>query len=345
MQMADLPDVASGKTADFYNAPMAFMNANVVKPISGSAKGSTIASTEVVDRLIDEATSKLIKAEIKLQEPGGMSVKYLYMEQNADHVRAQVQERYRKGTIPVCFLPWGANKIVHMTIPAVPDGLNDWHQFDYPLFFFTAALSGCSVFVKGAPKNPTVYHAGVSEVKIQGDSDQFWAEQLSALGTGYDKAQLRARLSKNNYLTATRPAAQQYKRWLESKNPGSTLNLRVLENTACFFGIRDETKEWKFYVQEQFVSQNFTVSNPKNIEKGSFNGKKTYHDTELNRGADVVETVVPRMLGPFQFGTKIKKTYMVAGNIETSPLCVREVYPSRGDAIIPERFVVEASTS
>ncbi|MHC4681656.1 MAG: hypothetical protein ACYTEK_23540, partial [Planctomycetota bacterium] len=49
------------------------------------------------------------------------------------------------------FLPWdGRGGAVHMTLPA------GGHRH-----FFTAALSGCSVMVAGAPNNPTVYHAGV----------------------------------------------------------------------------------------------------------------------------------------------------------------------------------------
>lgn len=348
LQQADpLSEVATALTAEFRQEPMTFMRNKVVKPISGAATGAVIARSEVVDRLIDQGTSKTIhKAEVKLQEAGGFSVKYLYMEQNADHIRAQVQKRPRNGCVPVCFLPWGANTITQMTIPEVPGSQTSWDEYEYPNFFFTAALSGCSIFVKGSQEHPTVYHAGLSEVKIVGDSDQFWADQLAALGTGYDKEQLRARLSKNNYLTATRPAAKEYMRWLESKNPGSTLNLRVIENTACFFGIRDESRKWTFYVQEQFVAQKLTISNPKNIKKSTFAGETVYKDKSLgNKGADLIKTSVPRMVGPFQFGNKIKKTYIVTGRTETSPIGVREVYPQRSDVFLPPEFAVEASMS
>jgi hypothetical protein len=49
------------------------------------------------------------------------------------------------------YLPWtGRGGVLYMTLP--PGG---------PDYFFTAALSGCSVMIVGPPNAPTVYHCGV----------------------------------------------------------------------------------------------------------------------------------------------------------------------------------------
>lgn len=78
---------------------------------------------------------------------------------------------------PCWFLPWNpGGGLTHMTIPrtrwvhtkaatnrptAEPPADATWGDFvDNSPYFFTTALSGCSVFITGSADNPTVYHAG-----------------------------------------------------------------------------------------------------------------------------------------------------------------------------------------
>lgn len=53
--------------------------------------------------------------------------------------------------LPIYWLPWNNRHIVHLHLAA---GVNS------PRFFFTSAIGGCSVFVRGPANHPTVYHAG-----------------------------------------------------------------------------------------------------------------------------------------------------------------------------------------
>ena len=65
---------------------------------------------------------------------------------------------------PGCWwLPWQSRHIVTLKIDALNGMLKDAANVDFPNpgLFFTAALSGCSVFVRGHVQHPSVYHAGI----------------------------------------------------------------------------------------------------------------------------------------------------------------------------------------
>jgi len=55
---------------------------------------------------------------------------------------------------PAYFLPWISLKYACITLPNNPTG-------NPKPVFMTSGLSGCSVFIKGPPQTPTVYHIGV----------------------------------------------------------------------------------------------------------------------------------------------------------------------------------------
>lgn len=64
--------------------------------------------------------------------------------------------------IPIHWLPWYTLRIMEYSIPITPSNLVDPPEQDFPRFFFTAGINGCSVFVRGQSTNPTVYHAGIT---------------------------------------------------------------------------------------------------------------------------------------------------------------------------------------
>ena len=66
--------------------------------------------------------------------------------------------------LPGYYLPWGADSIYKITLI---DKRNV--KPDTPLAFFTAALTGCSVFVEGTRKVPTIYHANAIGAKVTGN--------------------------------------------------------------------------------------------------------------------------------------------------------------------------------
>lgn len=110
----------------------------------------------------------------------------------------------RQGWIPIWWLPWDSRgALVELSIPSVKTmpmisspGIDP--VFNPPVFF-TAALSGCSIFVKGANEAPIVAHAGrdggiKDEVgqaqfdQLGGTSEAFWRNIFN--GVTYDTGDL-----------------------------------------------------------------------------------------------------------------------------------------------------------
>ena len=92
--------------------------------------------------------------------------------------------------LPVYFLPWDARgAAVEMTIPSRNP---DLPERTHPRFFFTAVLSGCSVFFRGNRQYPTIYHCGTSGktgggAPTEGESNAFFDRLLKTarfLGVG-----------------------------------------------------------------------------------------------------------------------------------------------------------------
>jgi hypothetical protein len=60
------------------------------------------------------------------------------------------------------FLPWGSLIVTKYEIPAVLPGAP--LPPGNPGLFFTAALGGCSVFISGTKRNPSIYHLGADPI-------------------------------------------------------------------------------------------------------------------------------------------------------------------------------------
>jgi hypothetical protein len=82
--------------------------------------------------------------------------------------------------LPVWFLPWESRHLIDMTIPA--RRTDDDHDPTDPGIFFTAAINGCSVFVRGDPSSPTVFHGGISQGQTPYGNEPaaFWRDLLQA---------------------------------------------------------------------------------------------------------------------------------------------------------------------
>lgn len=69
----------------------------------------------------------------------------------------------RATQVPIWWLPWQSHHMVKMKIATQPTLVLDsaGQVLPNPDVFFTAAVSGCSVFVRGDPSGPSVYHGGI----------------------------------------------------------------------------------------------------------------------------------------------------------------------------------------
>jgi hypothetical protein len=165
---------------------------------------------------------------------------------------------------PVYFLPWKSARIVKMTLGSQSN------------LFFTAAINGCSVFVEGDLKSPTVYHAGIDPPWLpMGDGvsthvktafaaptrdvpliwrELFWSK--SAIPRGSSSF---GEVNKTHYIddgsdpTTGRMTAQVQAFHRAIATPWSTSGFTIEECLpwGCVFGIRNPTTgEWAFYLQE-----------------------------------------------------------------------------------------------
>jgi hypothetical protein len=150
--------------------------------------------------------------------------------------------------LPVWYLPWRADRVtkIHIPVGIAGDGS--------PSLFFTSALSGCSVFVKGAPSAPMVYHAGTGEGRdpatlLAGTTPQHWVALFDRYSPNTPN---RVEVNKTHYMgdeTATVDLAA-YMNFLKNTAKGNVV-ICSLQGAATVFGIRDAAMNWSFYLQQK----------------------------------------------------------------------------------------------
>jgi len=164
----------------------------------------------------------------------------------------QLSDAQKADLLPIWYLPWRADHITKMRILSadqMPEG-----QIN-PDIFFTSALTGCSVFVKGPARIPTVFHAGfdsnrnyVAHPKVDPDSIQHWRILFNRYAPGGPFSEA----NKSQYLAAFRdsPDLQVYMNLLKTMH-GGKLRLENIIGEGSVFGVRDKgTGDWHFYLQE-----------------------------------------------------------------------------------------------
>ncbi len=146
------------------------------------------------------------------------------------------------------YLPWKSRKVTSMVIPADSDAN----------FFFTASLSGCSVFVRGNATNPTVYHAGC-EGKAKYEATDLWQACVRKLGEnsptprfyGIDKHDYRMKSSRDTGLKRD----LSFDEAIFSHNYRGYQKLKIIQSSGCVVGVRDDGGRWDFYLQERIWYQ------------------------------------------------------------------------------------------
>lgn len=172
----------------------------------------------------------------------------------------------RAGYVPAYFLPWDKNGgIVEMTIP----DLNPTRPTtEYPNLFFTAALSGCSIFVKGTARKPTVQHCGIETALDDTFSgmtaESYWRflsdyiEMSTTMRYNFDIA---GEANKSQYISGhvlpsgekTTENAVRFEKMLKrfyTANPNKKIEIQLVFPWGCVFGLRDGAGNWSFYLQE-----------------------------------------------------------------------------------------------
>ncbi len=191
------------------------------------------------------------------------------------------------------FLPWQTNHIISLTIPQAQPGI-----VGAP-YFFTAAINGCSVFFKGTPKNPTVLHAGGSTGQ-EGDpaaGAAFWRDMLQThvSTAGVYEAEVNKvdyTVDKVKSKTFTGPTgtkdkvftklgtahSRKFEAWLK-KDYSNDYLIESVAPTGCVMGIRDNSGDWAFYLQENV---SVTYYKFQRVKTGFFTSKKQKIDASMN---------------------------------------------------------------
>jgi len=164
------------------------------------------------------------------------------------------------GSFLCWYLPWNpGGGSVDMTIPdgAVAD--NTGANVNPPLFF-TTQLSGCSVFVRGTPAKPEVFHAGTAgAVTWQGSSAVHWREIFAAARPHAFQKGTFAEVSRNDYVgqkvfgqKVDTPLVENYITQLKAFETHMARPFTLIDymGIGCVFGVRDLAGAWSFFLQE-----------------------------------------------------------------------------------------------
>jgi hypothetical protein len=157
---------------------------------------------------------------------------------------------------PIWWLPWRSHHMVKVKL--APAGTAVWDAQNVPLpnpdLFFTAAVSGCSVFVRGNPTAPSVYHGGIdgklvdakqgkflargvfnkSQFKrVGGSTPAFWRQVLSGMdydATAGDIAAMKPTPGGDKFNQPNKPVSEvNTTHYTSDKGTKTTVNSRALE--------------------------------------------------------------------------------------------------------------------
>jgi hypothetical protein len=140
-----------------------------------------------------------------------------------------------------------------------------------PGLFFTAALSGCSVFVVGDRRNPSVFHGGSSfqldhkHLAAGQTVEEFWMSKLGpkprttrvrSIGKSDYINQLRRGYQSNDDRLGTTALAQEVEQTLTTQG---NCEVTSVSPWGCVFGLRDDGGHWAFELVKNVTMQYWRI--------------------------------------------------------------------------------------
>jgi hypothetical protein len=320
-------------TASFLSNPLQFMRVNTVSPPDGMY-GTLIKSWTVPNEgNIASGHNDETASSVEYRD-GGPRVKFARFAPHGQFPNTLTLDLSEApgdaDRIPIHWLPWSSLRIIKTQIPEVPRNQVEADENENPRFFFTAGINGCSIFVKGPPTKPTLFHGGITG-KLSRDAAGFWREQLeiATRGTHLGRETTWGEVHKHEYMDAESRAMKDYFEWLHTGGSTSTsFTLEVLNCFGCVFGIR-YGHYWSFYVQESALIEKVRFVKSRDIAS-SRSGTGPEQFTEKHTGLKATQNIVttPRSLGIIPLPARTTKTYAVAEQ-HCSTVRVAEIYPNR----------------
>jgi hypothetical protein len=124
-----------------------------------------------------------------------------------------------------------------------------------PVFFLTSALSGCSIYVLGTPREPIVYHCGTEGATGGKNGKQFWDSVMKKIGHDVQDGAVGA-IHASDYMLPKRgdPGKGEDRREAAEKtlkkSSGRDFKVESTSSWGAVFGLRDAAGNWKFYLQQ-----------------------------------------------------------------------------------------------
>lgn len=305
--------------------PLDLFRRHAVSP-PGMAPGQTTTSLHTIWR---DAQNKVLTEGGVDDTIGNLRVtsggiKYINLKQSTDPVkRGSLTFSYSDGpqddAVPVHFLPWRSQHLYEMHLPEVGADIDNIDA--NPRIFFTAALSGCSVFVDGNPARPRIVHAGIDGA-LKTDTAKFWRKQLHTLAKqrGQLVEENLQEINRNNYTDTVDVIA--YKRWLQARH-SDRFSVKEVKEWASVFGIRFG-RLWSFYLQRNATITTMRFVKKSDVTKRFVNDSRT--DFLDRNGVNLNRTVTKRRF------RSDKKVY-VATEVHNRPMDIKPFYP-QGDGTI-----------
>lgn len=337
------PTGPTGMTAQFLTEPLGFMRRHSIAPPDGAASdraGAVLGQNVLAGNEFSGGNEALHGMTIVRHKNGGIrfiklkprsdikfpgSVAMEIAPANSRPARADDSKRTDKEWLPIEWLPWKSGAIFERRIPPVPTSLYDPPEDQFPRFFFTAGITGCSVFVKGEATQPTVYHAGI-DGKLARGAGEFWRDQMAATGTGLAQSAIRGEVNKHEYMfrdPKESKLADDFLNWSRS-NTSEKFQLEYMSPFGCVFGIR-YGRHWTFYLQESVVMTRFDFVKAGEASRFVTAAGDTLQSNErykyLQAGKIVLEKGEPSRI---RKAVRYKRCFNQA-----LPLRVSEIYPRR----------------
>lgn len=228
------------------------------------------------------------------------------------------------GLVPIYYLPWSSGKLIEIRLPDV--GADMDNTAEHPRLFFTAALSGCSIFVDGDPARPRIVHAGINGA-LKEDAATFWRSMLKNVSrnTGIPIDDHLREVNKNQYMATV--WAKGFKNFLQADHK-STLDITDVKEWASVFGIRFG-RLWSFYLQRNVTATTYRLVKKKDTHIFKPNANTSIRVLKSS-GLDVVEK---------DNGFFSKSVYVVKEEV-AMPMTIEEFYPTGNARITPYRHTI-----
>jgi hypothetical protein len=317
---------------EFVNGPVAFfkkygVNAGAFETgvgefVSGKKRSKTLYQSDALDSGTWGSGAK------------GMGVKWMNMgDRNvgkfsfklAETGAAQLQaDPTNDDALDMYYLPWNPMKVLSLHIPANSKAK----------YFVTAALSGCSIFVRGSTQEPYIYHCGRSSGGGVDDVTSYYKDWVKKAAT--DEGGILWNLcevNKFDYCTQ-RNIVTTFGNWMKDEwlptSQSRPFKLEYVTPLGCVFGFQDDTGRWSFYLQERI---RVSVSILEKTQRSASSGHKLPGGRSfLEKTEEITQTTKHKLFGKTLF-TKKRTVGVREHYSRVYPSTVKQFFPKGGSQV------------